>query len=177
MSSEEQAQEFFFELGDIIKITAPANSDIDNITFYIDYLDENRATLVNPQTLNEVVLNILDGQFADKSIENIELLSRASVKGYARQNGLTPGAWISIQFGGDLPITLNGQITELEQDMIELTTYGDNKKKYIDFAYRGIPLDLPIESIRLFEPPKVVEDIPDLDLSSEPKGIILKVFI
>jgi hypothetical protein len=167
MSLVDQEQEFFFELGDIIKIIAPSNSDIDKITFYIDYLDENRATLVNPQTLDETVLNILDGQFTDKSIENIEILSRPNQKGYARQNGLTTGAWISIQFGGEMPLTLNGQITDLEQDMIELTTYGDNKKKYIDFAYRGIPLDLPIESIRLFEPPKVVEDIPDLDLSPE----------
>jgi len=165
MSVEEQ--EYFLELGDIIKLGAPDNDGIDQITFYIDYLDENRATLVNPETLEEKVVNILDNQFTDESIEEIEFISRPVEKGYARQNGLTTGAWISIQFGGDVPLTINGQITDLENDMIEISTYGDNKKLYIDFAYKGLPLDLLIENIRSFEPPKVNEDIPDLDLSPE----------
>ena len=38
--------------------------------------------------------------------------------------------------------------------MIEISTYGDNTKIYIDFAYKGLPLDLPIENIRPFDPPK-----------------------
>jgi hypothetical protein len=75
--------------------------------------------------------------------------------------------WISIQFGGDVPLTINGQITDLENDMIEISKYGDNKKLYIDFAYKGLPLDLPIENIRSFEPPKAKADIPDLELSPE----------
>ena len=65
MSTEEQPEEFYLELGDIIKINAPDNSDIDGKTFYIDYLDENRATVVDPETLAELVLDILDGQFTD----------------------------------------------------------------------------------------------------------------
>ena len=32
--------------------------------------------------------------------------------------------------------------------MIEITTYPDNKKVYIDFEYKGIPKKYPIESIR-----------------------------
>ena len=167
MSTEKEQQDFFLELGDIIKINAPDNKDIDQITFFIDYLDENRTTLVNTESLDEIVLNILDGHFTDESIESIEILSRPIEKGYARQNGLTTGTSISIQLGGDVPITLNGQITDLEEDMIELTTYSDNKKIYIDFGYKGIPLDLPIENIRPFEPPKIEEEIPDLDLSPE----------
>ena len=167
MSTEKEQQDFFLELGDIIKINAPDNKDIDQITFFIDYLDENRTTLVNTESLDEIVLNILDGHFTDESIESIEILSKPIEKGYARQNGLTTGTSISIQLGGDVPITLNGQITDLEEDMIELTTYSDNKKIYIDFGYKGIPLDLPIENIRPFEPPKVEEEIPDLDLSPE----------
>ena len=170
MSAEEQQQqeqEYFLELGDIIKLGAPDNSTLDQITFYIDYLDENRATLVNPETLEEIVVNILDSQFTDESIEEIEFISRPKEKGYARQNGLTTGTWISIQIGGEVPLTINGQITDLENDMIEISTYGDNKKLYIDFAYKGIPLDLPIENIRSFEPPKTQDEIPDLELSPE----------
>ncbi len=167
MSTEEQPEEFYLELGDIIKINAPDNSDIDGKTFYIDYLDENRATIVDPETLAELVLDILDGQFTDESIVSIEILSRPEEIGYARQNGLITGAWISIQFGGDVPMTVNGQITDLEKDMVEITTYGDNRKLYIDFAYKGIPLDLPIENIRAFEPPAQKQAIPDLELSPE----------
>ena len=45
MSAEEQPeQEYFLELGDIIRLGAPDNDNLDQITFYIDYLDENRAT-------------------------------------------------------------------------------------------------------------------------------------
>ena len=35
----------------------------------------------------------------------------------------------------------NGQITDLEQDMIELTLYETNDKIYIDFEGKGIPLN------------------------------------
>ena len=101
MSTEEQQEDFYLELGDIIKINAPDNSDLDDKTFYIDYLDENRATIIDPDTLGEFVLDILDGQFTDESIKSIEILSRPEEVGYARQNGLTTGAWISIQFGGE----------------------------------------------------------------------------
>ncbi len=167
MSTEEQQEDFYLELGDIIKINAPDNSDLDNKTFYIDYLDENRATLVDPDTLGEFVLDILNGQFTDESIKSIEILSRPEEIGYARQNGLTTGAWISIQFGGEVPLTVNGQITDLEKDMIEITTYGNNKKIYIDFGYKGIPLDLPIENIKAFEPPPEKQAIPDLEISPE----------
>ena len=73
MSAEEQPEEFYLELGDIIKINAPDNSDIDGKTFYIDYLDENRATIVDPETLAELVLDILDGQFTDESIVGINI--------------------------------------------------------------------------------------------------------
>ena len=50
MSTEEQQEDFYLELGDIIKINAPDNSDLDDKTFYIDYLDENRATIIDPDT-------------------------------------------------------------------------------------------------------------------------------
>jgi len=171
MSAEEheqpQEQEYFLELGDIIRLGAPSNDKLDQITLFVDYLDENRATLLNPDTLEETVVNILDNQFTDESIEEIEVLSRPTEKGYARQNGLTTGTWISIQFGGEVPLTVNGQITDLENDMIEISTYGDNTKIYIDFAYKGLPLDLPIENIRPFDPPKKEDDIQDLELSPE----------
>lgn len=130
MSREKQPKELFLELGDIIKINSPLNKEMDKTIFFIDYLDENRATLINTETLQETVFNILNNKFVDENIESIELLSRPDEKGFARQNGLLPGAWITIQFGGEVPIIINGEITNLDEDMIELTTYGDKKNIY-----------------------------------------------
>ena len=45
-------------------------------------------------------------------------------------------------------------ITDLEEDMIEIKTYPDKETLYIDFAYKGIPLNLPIESINEFNKPE-----------------------
>lgn len=86
--------------------------------------------MINTETLQETVFNILNNKFVDENIESIELLSRPDEKGFARQNGLLPGAWITIQFGGEVPIIINGEITNLDEDMIELTTYGDKKNIY-----------------------------------------------
>ena len=134
MSNEKQTTELFLELGDIIKINSPLNKDMDKTIFFIDYLDENRATLINTETLQEIVLNVLNNKFTDENIESIELLSRPGEKGYARQNGLVTGAWITIQLGGKVPIIINGEITDLDEDMIELTTY-DDKKKILFYPY------------------------------------------
>ena len=38
---------------------------------------------------------------------------------------------------------MTGKITNLEEDMIEITTHPDNDVIYIDFAYIGIPDDIP----------------------------------
>ena len=51
--------------------------------------------------------------------------------------------WLSIYLGGDMPSIITGQITNLEEDMIEVTTWPKKEKIYIDFAYHGIPLNIP----------------------------------
>ena len=57
-----------------------------------------------------------------------------------------------------MPATVNGEITSLEEDMIEINTWPGNKKIYIDFEYKGIPKNLPIDSIRPFTPPAVPDE-------------------
>jgi hypothetical protein len=69
---------------------------------------------------------------------------------------LEPPQWIDVHFGGDVPVILSGEITNLEEDMIELTTYPGMRVVYVDFAYQGIPEDLPIERIVLRERPKAL---------------------
>ena len=154
MSSTPEAKHIFLELGDVIKIIAPATTAINNKTFYVDYLDDTQAKLINTETLQERTMDIDEGSFTDENIENIELISRDQEEGYARQHELLPGHWVSIHFGGEVPTIINGEITGLEEDMIELTTYPEQQKIYIDFAYKGIPQDLPIETIIPFTPPK-----------------------
>tara|TARA_B110000483_G_scaffold158511_1_gene188096 strand:- start:4790 stop:10639 length:5850 start_codon:yes stop_codon:yes gene_type:complete len=157
--------EIFLELGDIIRINSKTNKQYDKNIYYIGYLDENRMSIVNANNMKESVLNILNENLTDESINSIEILSKSVKKGYARQNGLVTGAWITIQMGGDVPFTINGQITNLDEDMIEITKYPDEKKLYIDFGYKGIPLTLPIENIKPFEiPEKPNLSIPDLEM-------------
>ena len=59
---------------------------------------------------------------------------RGNINIYTFQNGLTIGTWISIQFGGDLPTIITGQIIDLEEDMIGIKTYPGDQIFYIDFA-------------------------------------------
>ena len=72
-------------------------------------------------------------------IESINILSRADTPSYAEQNNYIPGTWISIYFRGTFPIIINGLITNLENDMIEIKTYPKNDIIYIDFEFKGIP--------------------------------------
>lgn len=154
MEQPEKQEQLFIELGAFIKIIAPSNPDLNDNTYFIQYLDDNEIDMVDVDTLNKKTLTLTDGNLDDKSIEEFEVLSRPQEEGYARQNNLLPGNWISIQFGGEVPMTVNGEITSLEEDMIEISTWPENQKIYIDFAYKGIPKNLDIESIRPFVPPQ-----------------------
>ena len=100
-------------------------------------------------------INLLNGVLRDESIEVIEILDHPKKKGYARQNDLLPGKYISVTFGGDIPIIINGEITNLEDDMIEITTYNEKKVLYINFDFKGIPKILPILSIKQIKNPNI----------------------
>jgi hypothetical protein len=153
----------FLKLGDIIEILAPTNSDIHENTFFIEYIDDSYISLVNVATLKHHPLNISDsGVFTDESIANIILHSRNKVEGYARQNNLLPRTWIDIHFGGEIPVIITGEITELLEDQIEITTYPELKVIYIDFGYKGIPKDLPLEKIVIREKPSTLNKIGSL---------------
>ena len=147
--SKELEQKLYLELGQVIQILAPANRDIHENIFLIEYLDDTLIKLINDKDLNKIEIQINNNQLTDETIEEIIILASPEEKGYARQNNLVPNKWISIEFGGDIPLFINGKITDLEEDAIEITTY-DDKKIYIDFGYKGIPLNLPINSIKPF---------------------------
>jgi len=162
-SNKNEKYEITLEYGDIIEIKAPRNSDIHEHTFYITYISESVIKLINVTSLLSYELNITDeGDITDESIELIELLSRGDEKGYARQNGLLPKQWIDVHFGGDFPTIITGEITNLEEDMIELTIYPSLDVIYIDFEYKGLPADVPIREIVIRKKPEQLGPITSL---------------
>jgi hypothetical protein len=157
-SPEEKYKEnenLHIKLGDIIEIEAPSNPDLNNKILFIKYLDPNKIILIDNETLNETILTIKDsGELDDESIEGINILSKPEYPGYAMQNSLIPSTWIDIYFGGNVPLVITGEITNLENDMIEITTFPEEEIIYIDFAYKGLPEELQIEKILIRTSPE-----------------------
>ena len=160
-------KKIFIELGDIIKINAPSNTDVHDKIFFVKYLDNNKLELIHDETLLEHILSLQDGNIRDESINSISILSKAEKKGYALQNNLLPKTWIDIYFNGDIPITLTGQINNLENDMIEITTYPENKKIYIDFEYKGLPKKIRVQKIIIRSEPKSILSLKETDEEEE----------
>lgn len=147
------------ELGDVIDIAAPSNEMLDGRRFIIDYIDENKIVLIDLLAFNRIQLNIdQNGVLDNNSITEIDLINRNEEKGYARQNNLLPGTWLNIFFGGDRPAIITGQITNIEEDMIEITTFPERRVIYIPFNYRGIPDNLPIEKFEIRRKPEPTGD-------------------
>ena len=48
---------------------------------------------------------------------------------------MLPETWVNIYFGGDIPTIITGQITDLEEDMIEIKTHPEEDIIYINFEY------------------------------------------
>uniref|UniRef100_A0A6C0IER2 Uncharacterized protein n=1 Tax=viral metagenome TaxID=1070528 RepID=A0A6C0IER2_9ZZZZ len=152
-------KQIVLQLGDVIRIKDPLNEKFDNNTFYINYIDNTKIKLVNVDSLEQLQLRINEkGVLGDGTIETIGLLSRNAYPGFAMQNGLVPSKWINIVFGGDIPAIITGEITNLEQDMIEVRTYPEKEIIYINFDYKGIPEDIPIESITIRDKPEEPKD-------------------
>jgi hypothetical protein len=160
---------FLIELGDIIHIIASSNPNIHEQNFYVNYVDSKKLECINIETSDLVQLNMNEeNMFTDESITEIQLLSRSEEKGYTRQHRLLHKQWIDVHFNGDVPCIATGQITNLEEDMIEVTTFPDSNVFYIDFEYKGIPQDIPIEKIVLREPPNKAVDLEEGEIYQSP---------
>ena len=169
------------QLGDVIKISNPLNENLDDQTFIIDYIDKSKVYLINTDSLERVRLTILeDGTIGDGNISRIAILSRSDTPSYAKQNDLLPNKWINIYFEGEFPVIITGEITNLENDMIEVKTV-DEDIIYINFDYKGLPENLPIQMIEIREKPiepltegkqfvieeEHLEGIPELDVEKK----------
>jgi len=133
------------ELGDIVEIVAPTNAEIHENTFFIKYIDDQKIRIINVASFQEIQLNIDEDQrITDHSIRQITILNRSKEPGYARQNGLTVGIWIDVHFGGQIPAIITGEITNLDEDQIEITVFPNLETIYIDFEYKGLPEHIPL---------------------------------
>lgn len=147
------------QLGDIIKINAPSQEELHNNTFFIDYIDNEKIKIINVELipgmdkLREHYIELKNGKITNESIRQIFLLDRSTEIGYARQNGLIPETWLDIYFGGEIPTIITCKIINLEEDMIEILTYPSRNALYIDFAYKGIPENIPIIKIIIRDEP------------------------
>ena len=97
---------------------------------------------------------IQGGNLSDETIESIEIYSKSKDKGYARLNNLLPETWVQINIGGDAAFIIIGKITNLDEDMIEIQEYPSNEIMYLDFGYKGVPLDIPDLQIKIRGAPK-----------------------
>ena len=157
------------QLKDIIQIHSLNNEKLNNQVFIIDYLDSHKIIIQNIETLEKNSLLILDdNSLQDKSITSIDLLSRDTFSGYAKQNDLLPEQWIDIHFGGDTPFILTGKIVNLEEDSIEIQLFPSNEIIFIDFEYKGLPEDLQIEKINKRNRPIPIET-PEEEIAIEQK--------
>ena len=150
------------ELGDIIQVFSPDNDHYHEQVFFISYIDHQAMDLLEVNQGKQTSIAWDEHHIKDESIQSIHLLSRSEEKGYARQNNLVPATWVDIHFGGDVPVIITGEITNLEEDMIEITTFPAMDVIYIDFSYQGLPKELPIEKIALREKPNSLENIDSL---------------
>jgi hypothetical protein len=152
--SGESGGSLSIKLGDFIKIIAPTQQEIHDRVFLVDYISSRKIKLIDIESLDVTILKMdALGNLNNESITSIELMSRPDERGYAMQNNLVVSTWVDIRFGGDIPTIITGMITDLEEDMIEIRTYPEDEMIYINFAYMGIPEELPIEEIKIRAPP------------------------
>ena len=136
------------QLGDIVRIIAKSDPKLNEHVFYIHYYDPNDfVEFIHVSSMESHIIRLKNGKLMDSSIQSILLLSRSHLKGFSRQNGLLPNTWVDLEFSGELRSVVIAKITRLEEDMIELTTFPDNHVIYIDFAYKGIPKQIPLKKI------------------------------
>ena len=103
-------------------------------------------------------MKIVDKKIQDETIKEVQILSEPKEQGYIKQNNLNIKSWVDIYFNGIIPVVITGQITNIEEDMIELKL-ADKDVIYIDFKYQGIPEELNIDKIVIRSSPKEEEKL------------------
>jgi hypothetical protein len=156
----------YLEYGDVIQIFSPLNDNLHEHTYFIYYIDNTKIRVAHISNFQTEILYLNeDGtSFRDESITEIHILSKSNEKGWIAQNKLNIGNWIDIHFSGELPTILTGQVSNIEEDQMELTLFPNFEIIYIDFAYKGIPENIPIQKIVIRSQPETYKP-PQLNIT------------
>ena len=119
--------------GNIVKLESTSKELLNDILFFIDYIDSSKIILISETMVPQVFYLNSNG-----GIDNIDkiILIHQQEEGYCVINRLFPGKLVKINFSNENSI-IQGQITKLENDMIVIKTT-DNETLYIDFEYSGL---------------------------------------
>ena len=139
------------ELGSIIQFNAPSDPRIHNNTFLVSYIDDDIIDIQDNK--GETIVKSIDD--LSTVVESVKILYTNPNKGFIAQQGFKLNMWLNIYFGGENPTIITCEITDIEDDMMTLTTYPKETEKtlYIDFEYKGLPRNLPIEKIEIRNSP------------------------
>jgi hypothetical protein len=149
--------EIKIKLGDIIQIDSPNNDKYNLNVFFTEYIDDEIIKLVDINNGDRQTIDLdQNGCLIDTTIYKIFLLSRSEKEGYARQNNLLPNTYVKLSFSDEIEIV--GKIMNLEEDMIEIIT-NDEHTIFIDFEYKGIPKNIPLEKITIIDKLSIQESL------------------
>lgn len=142
------------QLGDIIRISAPNNKALDKMTAFVNYYDPNDSIeFVHTVTMQSFTMSLKNGHLQNDFVDQIIVLNRSQYRGYALQNGLLPSVWVELTFKSDVKTIVTAKVLRIEEDMVEFISHPDETKFFIDFAYKGIPKNVPLKGICFCDPP------------------------
>lgn len=154
----------YLQLGDIIKILSPQLPQYHLFIFIISFVSSSHLQIRNISTNELFQFTISNNILDEPNIQQFFLIKRHEHPGFILQNNLTLNSWIDIYFTSNIPFILTCKISNIEEDMIELSLYDSSNTIegifYIDFAYQGIPLDLSIDKI-------IIRDTPTFFLAAD----------
>ena len=133
MESENKVENEKYKLqlqyGDIIELDAENNNELHKKIFFIKFINSNKIELLNDEKI--ITLTISEqGKLEEESINNIILLHRNDSPSIIKQNNIERNKNISIYFKpSPLPKVINGIITNIEEDMIEITLIPNKEVK------------------------------------------------
>lgn len=139
------------QYGSIIKIQS-SNRDYGKQLFFINYISKQEMHLISNKGMKDVKFYFdEDGSIDDESIEEFTVIHRET-RGYAELHGLKVGVTVNIYFDTQIPYILTGNITNVENDSVEITPMNEEIKDmplYLDFKYQGLDPDLMINRIEV----------------------------
>jgi len=151
---DKQEANIHLKLGDIIQLASTTTTTINDRIYIIIYIDDETIVLNTPNETEPLVLTMDEaGIFSNINIDEITLLNRSDKEGYLAQNNLIVGNIIELVFieeSGNVQ-RIYGRLTTIEEDMMALTLHPSKEIIYIDFGYKGIPLELNLRSINVIE--------------------------